>query len=50
MNAIKYIEKGYSLRDTAKILNVSYGTLARFLTSNITLRTKYYEARAKRGR
>jgi DNA invertase Pin-like site-specific DNA recombinase len=50
MNAIKYIEKGYSLRDVAKILNVSYGTLARFLTSNITLRTKYYEARAKRGR
>ena len=45
--ALKYIEKGYSLKDVARILGVGYTTLASFITSNPELRAKYYEARAK---
>jgi len=48
--ALKYIEKGYTLKDTAKVLGVSYYALARFLTQNITLRSLYYEARARSRR
>jgi transposase-like protein len=48
--ALKYIEKGYTLRDTARILNIGYGTLARYLTTNATLRARYYEARARARR
>jgi DNA invertase Pin-like site-specific DNA recombinase len=46
-NAIKYIEKGYSLKDVAKLLGVGYTTLARFLTTDPEFRSKYYEARAR---
>jgi DNA invertase Pin-like site-specific DNA recombinase len=46
-NAIKYIEKGYTLKDTAKLLGVGYTTLASYITSNSELREKYYEARAR---
>jgi DNA invertase Pin-like site-specific DNA recombinase len=45
--ALKYVEKGYSLRDVAKLLGVGYTTLARFITTDPELRDKYYEARAK---
>jgi DNA invertase Pin-like site-specific DNA recombinase len=45
--ALKYIEKGYSLRDVAKLLGVGYTTLARFLTTDLEFRSKYYEARAR---
>ncbi len=48
--ALKYVEKGYTLRDTAKILGVDYGTLARYLTTNVALRARYYEARARARR
>jgi hypothetical protein len=34
----------------AKILGVGYGTLARYLTTNATLRARYYEARARAKR
>ena len=44
---IKYIEKGYSLRDTARLLGIGYVTLARYLTSNPYWRARYYEARAR---
>ena len=45
--AIKYIERGYTLKDAAKLLNVGYTTLARHLTQNPVLRALYYEARAR---
>ena len=48
--AIKYVEKGYALKDVAKILGVGYTTLARFITTNPELRDKYYEARGKASR
>jgi DNA invertase Pin-like site-specific DNA recombinase len=45
--ALKYIEKGYSLKDVARILGVGYTTLACYITSHPELRERYYEARAK---
>jgi len=45
--AIEYVAKGYTLKDTAKVLGVGYTTLARYLTQNPVLRSAYYEARAK---
>jgi len=45
--AIKYVEKGYTLKDAAKVLGVNYHTLARFLTRNTILRSMYYNARAR---
>jgi len=50
LNALKYVEKGYTLKDAAKILGVGYGTLARYLTTNVALRARYYEARARARR
>jgi DNA invertase Pin-like site-specific DNA recombinase len=47
IQAIKYVEKGYSLKDVAKLLGVGYTTLARFITTSPELRMKYYEAKAK---
>lgn len=41
--ALKYLQKGYRLKDVAKILNVGYTTLARALTQNEFYRVKYYE-------
>jgi len=48
--AIKYIERGYTLKDTARLLGVGYTTLARYLTQNAVLRALYYEARARARR
>jgi len=45
--AIEYIARGYTLKDSAKILGVGYSTLARYLTQNPVLRSAYYEARAR---
>jgi len=45
--AIKYVERGYTLKDTAKLLNVGYTTLARHILSNPVYRTQYYEAKAR---
>jgi len=45
--AIEYVSKGYTLKDVAKILNVGYSTLARYLTQNPMFRSAYYEARAR---
>ena len=45
--AIRYVERGYTLKDAAKLLNVGYTTLARYLTQNPVLRALYYEARAR---
>ena len=47
LEAIRYVERGYTLKDAAKLLGVGYTTLARFIHSNPTLRTRYYEARAR---
>jgi putative DNA-invertase from lambdoid prophage Rac len=47
LEAIKYIERGYTLKDAAKLLGVGYTTLARFIHSTPMLRAKYYEARAR---
>jgi hypothetical protein len=48
--ALKYVEKDYTLKDATRILGVGYGTLARYLTMNAALRAKYYEARARAKR
>ena len=45
--AIKNVERGYTLKDTAKLLNVGYTTLARHILSNPVYRTQYYEAKAR---
>ena len=45
--ALKYVEKGYSLRDVAKLLGIGYTTLARFLTTDPEFRAKYYDAKAR---
>jgi len=45
--AIRYVERGYTLKDAAKLLGVGYTTLARYLTQNPVLRSMYYEARAR---
>jgi DNA invertase Pin-like site-specific DNA recombinase len=47
LKAIEYIQKGLSLKDTAKILGVGYKTLARFIHDTPMLRARYYEARAR---
>ena len=47
LEAIRYVERGYTLKDAAKILGVGYTTLARLIHSNPTLRARYYEARAR---
>jgi DNA invertase Pin-like site-specific DNA recombinase len=47
LEAIRYVERGYTLKDAAKLLGVGYTTLARFIHSTPTLRARYYEARAK---
>jgi len=47
--AIKYVERGYTLKDAAKLLGVGYTTLAKYLTQQATLRALYYEVR-KRAR
>ncbi len=47
LEAIKYIERGYTLKDAAKILGVGYKTLARFIHETPSLRARYYEARAR---
>jgi putative DNA-invertase from lambdoid prophage Rac len=47
LETLKYIEKGYSLKDVSKILGVGYTTLAKHIHSSPILRTRYYEARAK---
>jgi len=47
LEAIKYVERGYTLKDAAKLLGVGYTTLARFIHSTPMLRARYYEARAR---
>jgi len=47
LEAIKYVERGYTLRDAAKIVGVGYTTLARLIHSTPMLRARYYEARAR---
>ena len=47
MQAIRYVERGYKLKDAAKILGVGYTTLVRFINKNPALTTQYYEARLK---
>jgi DNA invertase Pin-like site-specific DNA recombinase len=47
LEAIKYIERGLSLKDTAKLLGVGYKTLARFIHDTPMLRARYYEAKAR---
>jgi DNA invertase Pin-like site-specific DNA recombinase len=50
LEALKYVEKGYSLKDISKILGVGYITLAKHIHSSPTLRARYYEARARARR
>jgi putative DNA-invertase from lambdoid prophage Rac len=47
LEAIKYVERGYTLKDAAKILGVGYTTLAKHIHSSPILRARYYEAKAK---
>ena len=47
--AIKYVERGYRLKDVARILGVGYSTLARYLTRQ-PYRALYYEAKARAAR
>ena len=47
LEAVKYVERGYTLKDAAKLLGVGYKTLARFIHDTPMLRAKYYEARAR---
>ena len=47
LEAIKYVERGYTLKDAAKLLGVGYKTLARFIHDTPMLRARYYEARAR---
>jgi len=47
MEAISKVEKGYTLKDAAKVLNVGYTTLVRFINANPVLKAQYYEARLK---
>jgi DNA invertase Pin-like site-specific DNA recombinase len=47
LEAIKYVDRGYTLKDAAKLLGISYSTLARYILSNPTLRKQYYEAKAR---
>jgi DNA invertase Pin-like site-specific DNA recombinase len=46
--AIKMVERGYTLKEAARLLKVGYSTLSRFITQNPVLRGLYYEARARR--
>lgn len=43
--ALKYIEKGYSLKDTAKLLGVAPSTLCKYLTRDY--RETYYSIKAR---
>lgn len=45
--ALRYIEKGLTLRETARLLNVGYSSLARFILETPSLRGLYYEAKAR---
>jgi DNA invertase Pin-like site-specific DNA recombinase len=47
LEAIKYVGKGYTLKDAAKLLGVGYSTLARAILTNPVLREQYYSARAR---
>jgi putative DNA-invertase from lambdoid prophage Rac len=47
LEAIKYVERGYTLKDAAKILGVGYITLAKHIHSSPTLKARYYEAKAR---
>jgi DNA invertase Pin-like site-specific DNA recombinase len=47
LKAIEYVQKGYTLKDAAKLLGVGYKTLARFIHDTPMLRAKYYEAKAR---
>ena len=47
LEAISKVEKGYTLKDAAKVLNVGYTTLVRFINANPVLKAQYYEARLK---
>jgi DNA invertase Pin-like site-specific DNA recombinase len=46
--AIRLVEKGYTLKEAARLLRVGYTTLCRFITQSLVLRSLYYEARARR--
>jgi len=46
--AIKLVERGYTLKDAAKLLDVKYGTLSKFISCSPQLRAMYYEARARK--
>jgi DNA invertase Pin-like site-specific DNA recombinase len=47
LKAIEYVQKGYTLKDAAKLLGVGYKTLARFIHDTPMLRARYYEAKAR---
>jgi len=45
--AIKLVERGYTLKDASKLLGVGYTTLARFINQSLALRSLYYDARLR---
>jgi putative DNA-invertase from lambdoid prophage Rac len=50
LEAIRYVERGYTLKDAARILGVGYNTLAYYIRGTPALRAKYYEAKARARR
>ncbi|MCS7105571.1 MAG: recombinase family protein [Thermofilaceae archaeon] len=46
--ALKYIERGYTLKDAAKLLNIGYTTLAKAITQDPTYREQYYLRKARK--
>jgi putative DNA-invertase from lambdoid prophage Rac len=47
LEAIRYVERGYTLKDAARLLGVGYNTLAYYIRGTPALRAKYYEAKAR---
>jgi putative DNA-invertase from lambdoid prophage Rac len=47
LETLRYVERGYTLKDAAKILGVGYITLAKHIHSSPILRARYYEAKAR---
>lgn len=45
--ALRYIERGYTLKDTAKPLGVGYTTLAKAVTQNPTYRAQYHAIKGR---
>jgi putative DNA-invertase from lambdoid prophage Rac len=50
LEAIRLVERGYTLKDAAKLLGVGYNTLAYYIRGTPALRAMYYEAKVRARR